>query len=86
MNNSEKLQILKNSIISIIQNTMTVDEIYLFNFAKQQAKEMRIEISKGEIKSIICNILATTSFSFHDNINTFDVKDDTAETQNENYI
>lgn len=56
MTNSEKIQILKDNIAKIIRNTMRVDANYLFNFAKNQAKEMKIEISNGEIKTVINDV------------------------------
>lgn len=57
MKNSDKIQILKENIINYIKNTKDADENLVFNFAKIQAKEMKIEITKGEIKSIVINIL-----------------------------
>ena len=60
MSNSEKIQILKDNIKNHIINSKIIDEILIFNFAKQQSKEMKIEISKGEIKSIIYEILILT--------------------------
>ena len=62
MHNEEKIQILKENIINYIKNSKSIDENLIFNFAKQQAKEMQIEISKGEIKSIVYDIL-NTAFS-----------------------
>ena len=59
MKNSEKIQILKENIVNYIKNLRSVDENHIFNFAKLQAKEMRIEITKGEIKSIINNIISS---------------------------
>ena len=57
MKNSDKIQILKENIVNYIKNTKDADENLVFNFAKIQAKEMKIEITKGEIKSIVINIL-----------------------------
>ena len=57
MKNSEKIKILKQNIVKLINNTKNTDEEFLFNFAKIQRKEMQIEISKGEIKGLINNIL-----------------------------
>lgn len=57
MSNTEKIKILKENIKNIIKNSIDIDENYIFNFAKQQAKEMRIEITKGEIKTIINELL-----------------------------
>ena len=62
MRNSEKIQILKEKIFNYIRSSLNIDENLVFNFAKQQAKEMQIEISKGEIKSIVYDIL-NTAFS-----------------------
>lgn len=61
MTNSEKIQILKENIFNFINDAKILDENVIFNFAKQEAKEMRIEITKGEIKSIVYEILATTN-------------------------
>lgn len=66
MSNSEKIQILKENIKNYIINSKILDENCIFNFAKQQAKEMRIEISKGEIKSIIYEIISSISSSLKD--------------------
>jgi len=57
MSNTEKIKILKENIKNLIKNSIDIDENYIFNFAKQQAKEMRIEITKGEIKTIINELL-----------------------------
>ena len=57
MSNTEKIKILKENIKNLIKNSTDIDENYIFNFAKQQAKEMRIEITKGEIKTIINELL-----------------------------
>ena len=65
MSNSEKIKILKENIKNYITNNQ-VDENAIFIFAKQQAMEMRIEISKGEIKSIIYEILAIINSNLTD--------------------
>lgn len=57
MSNTEKIKILKENIKNLIKNSIDIDENYIFNFAKQQVKEMRIEITMGEIKSIIYDII-----------------------------
>ena len=57
MTNSEKIQILKENLKSYINNLTNTDEGCVFNFAKAQAKEMKIEISKGEIRSIITELM-----------------------------
>ena len=57
MLNSEKIKILKQNLIKLIKNSENIDENYIFNFAKKQRKEMQIEISKGELKSIVNSIL-----------------------------
>lgn len=61
MSNSEKIKILKENIKNYITNNQDIDENTIFTFAKQQSKEMRIEITKGEIKSIVYEILAITN-------------------------
>lgn len=71
MTNAEKIQILKDNIANIIKNTMQVDENYIFNFAKQQAKEMQIEITKGEIKSIVYDVLNSISFTSTNELKDF---------------
>lgn len=63
MLNHEKIKILKENIFVFIQNTKNFDENHIFEYAKQQAKEMRIEISKGELKSIIYVIIYTITSS-----------------------
>lgn len=57
MTNAEKIIILKENIKNLILNSQNSDENYIFEFAKQQAKEMRIEISKGELKGIVFNMI-----------------------------
>lgn len=57
MQNSEKIKILKQNIIKLLKNSKNIDEHHLFIFAKRQRKEMQIEISKGELKSLITNML-----------------------------
>lgn len=57
MSNAEKIEILKQNIKNFIINLKIDEENSIFNFAKQQAKEMRIEITMGEIKSIIYDII-----------------------------
>ena len=59
MTNTEKITILKENIKNFIFNLKNLDEDYILEFAQQQAKEMRIEISKGELKSIIYGIIHT---------------------------
>ena len=88
MTNSEKIQILKDNIKSLIINLKIDDENYLFNFAKQQAKEMQIEITKGELKVIVNNIISIAQAEeyyknsiFEDNLSPLELK----EIENENY-
>lgn len=57
MLNSEKIQKLKNEISKLIVNLEIYNEDYLFKFATQQTKEMQIEITMGELKSIIASLL-----------------------------
>ena len=65
MLNAEKIQKLKDIIEKYIFYSKTIDENYIFDFAKQQAKQMQIEISKGAIKSIIYDILNTNNISLN---------------------
>lgn len=57
MTNAEKIQILKENIQICLNNSKNINETEIFNYAKQRAKEMQIEITKGEIRSIINEIL-----------------------------
>jgi len=57
MENSNKIQLLKNIIINYIKNAEIIDENYFFTMAKNYVKENKIEITKGEIKSIINNLI-----------------------------
>lgn len=57
MLNSQKKENLINEIKNIINNSEIIDENYIFTFAKNYTKEHSIEISKGEIKSIINNLI-----------------------------
>lgn len=66
MTNAEKIVVLKENIKNLIINLNINDENYIFKFAKQQAKEMRIEISKGELKGIIYEIINLISSSNND--------------------
>ena len=56
MLNSKKIENLKYIIINYINNSEIFDENYIFNLAKNYAKENKIEITKGEIKTLIYNI------------------------------
>ena len=57
MLNPNTIENLKNTIINYIKNTEIFDENYIFTLAKNYAKENEIEISKGEIKTIINNLI-----------------------------
>ena len=57
MLNSNKIENLINEIKYIIKSNEIFDENYIFNYAKNYAKENNIEISKGEIKCIINNTI-----------------------------
>jgi len=57
MLNSEKIGNLRNMIINYINNAEIFDENYIFNLSKNYVKKHNIEITKGEIKSIINNII-----------------------------
>ena len=57
MLNHSKIENLKNVIINYIENTEIFDENYIFTMSKNYVKENNIEISKGEIKSIISNLI-----------------------------
>ena len=68
MLNCKKIEILKQNIADLIKGSNEIDENTIFDFAKQQAKEMRIEITKGEIKSIVINII-TSMKKYPENFN-----------------
>lgn len=57
MLNSEKIGNLRNMIINYINNAEIFDENCIFTMAKNYVKENKIEITKGEIKSIINNLI-----------------------------
>ena len=65
MLNAEKIQILKDNIKKFIIYSKNIDEKYIFDYAKQKANEMQIEISKGAIKSLIYDILNTSSINLN---------------------
>ena len=57
MLNSNKIENLINEIKILINNSEIFDENCIFDYAKNYAKDHKIEIGKGEIKSIIYNII-----------------------------
>ena len=57
MLNSNKIESLKQLIVNYIKSTEIFDENYIFTIAKNYVKENKIEITKGEIKSIIYNAI-----------------------------
>ena len=65
MLNAEKIQILKDNITKFIIYSKNIDEKYIFDYAKQQAKDMQIEISKGAIKSLIYDIINSNSINLN---------------------
>lgn len=56
MRNKDKIKILKQNIIKLMNNSKNIDEKSIYIFAKQQAKVIDLEISRGEIKSIIYEV------------------------------
>jgi len=70
MLNSSKIENLKLFIINQIKNAEIFDENYIFNLAKNYVKENKIEITKGEIKSIINNLI--NELKNNDKINKID--------------
>ncbi|MBO5954729.1 MAG: hypothetical protein J6Q13_02025 [Clostridia bacterium] len=83
MSNADKIEILKENIIIFIKTKETLDENAIFNFAKQQAKEMKIEITMGEIKSIIYDLINEIKTDLNNNfskdLNGFNFNQDTSE-------
>ena len=57
MLNSTKIENLKSLIINQIKGSEIFDENHVFTLAKNYAKENNIEISKGEIRSIINSLI-----------------------------
>ena len=57
MLNSNKIEKLKNIIKTYISSAEMFDENYIFSLAKNYVKENQIEITKGEIKCIINNLI-----------------------------
>ena len=62
MQNSQKLQLLQNKIKEHIACS-NIGAEQAFEFAKKLAKEMQIEISKGELKIIVNNIFLLNKHS-----------------------
>ena len=65
MLNAEKIQKLKDIIEKYINYSKIINENYIFDFAKQQAKLMEIEISKGAIKTLIYDILNSKNINLN---------------------
>lgn len=91
MQNHQKIKTLKNEIKNYIKNMIEIDENLVFNFAKQQAKEMKIEISKGEVKSIVYEIIsklkeANRSYNYNEIYNDPDFHSFSAENPYYNHL
>ena len=83
MTNSDKILKLQENIYYIFKKNDSFDENQIYNFAKQQAKEMKIEITMGEIKSIIYDLINEIKTDLNNNfskdLNGFNFNQDTSE-------